>query len=113
MRPANLSRPAVSWPPAGEAALPDQSLGVGDDFLHARAELARLLGQVLAHGLDLTLQAAAVLPDRALDQVAALAQLALEPSPGALDLALEPVAGGRAAALVAPELVLEGGPAGV
>src|SRR5581483_8714185 len=91
----------------------DQLLSIRDDLLDAGADDAGLLLQVLAHRLDLALDAAAVLLDRLLDQVAPLAQLPLETSPGPADLALEAVAGGDAGALEATDLVLHAGPAAV
>src|ERR1700679_3395696 len=118
MRPANLSlrcalqgaRRGKSWELRDRG---DPVLRLGDELLDPGADRAGLLLEVLAHRPDLTLDAAAVLLHRALDDRAALTQLTLELGPRAPHLTLEPVARAGAAALVALELTLDGGPGAV
>src|SRR5260370_13391196 len=101
MRPANLSRSALSWAPAGEACASGDGaeplLDVVDELFDLGRELAGLLLEVLADRLDLTLEAAAVLLDGSLDPGTALAHFALELGAGLADLSLRAVSGGRAA----------------
>jgi hypothetical protein len=84
------------------AALPDK-------FVYPRAYVLGALSEVLAYRAYLTLNASAVLLDRALDACAPLAKLAPKPPLCPPHTALEPIPGCNPASLAATELTFEAG----